>query len=178
MSSDPPPKSTPRPMLIGPLFTEVPEPICPGARALYDLWRALKPADDLPSRSDFTLERVQQAGVLGHFFVIEPIDDGRDWKYRLMGVRIVWLFGRDVTNIPFTRHMFPDEAERSIALSNDVARTRQPLFLVARFVSGQHYGDLETLSLPVWSPDRSAVWLIGASFATGEAARFGPSVAL
>lgn len=160
-----------RSKLIDPMFQEIPAPDGPKARGLYQLWRDLCPPGDLPSRNAFTFERIWEIGSMGYFFVIEPMDGGRDWRYRLVGARITWLFGEDTTNVPFSVHYFREEAEQCIALSNMVAETRTPVFLKARFVSGNFSGELETMSLPVYSPDASEIWLIGASYPTGEAAR-------
>lgn len=160
-----------RSKLIDPMFEELAAPVGPKARALFDLWREVSPPGDLPNRTAFTFERIQECGSMGYFFVIEPMDGGRDWRYRLVGSRITWLFGEDTTNVPFTVHFYPDEAEQCIALSNSVVSTRVPLFLRARFVSGNFSGELETMSLPVHSPDNSELWLVGASYPTGEAAR-------
>ena len=160
-----------RSKLIDPMFQELAEPVGPKARALFELWRELCPPGDIPNRTAFTFERIWEVGSMGYFFVIEPMDGGRDWRYRLVGSRITWLFGADTTNVPFTVHFYPKEAEQCIALSNLVAETRVPIFLNARFVSGTFSGELETMSLPVYSPDASEIWLIGASYPTGDAAR-------
>jgi len=159
-----------RAQLVGPLFEEMPAPRHPGAAGLHALWRRLLSTEGLPRRADFSMERIAELGLLGRFFVIEPLHGGRDWRYRLLGSKLVWLFGRDVTGIPFSEHFFPAEAERCIALSNRVARSGRPLFLRARFASGGHLGELETLSLPIRGPSRQT-WLVGASFPEGEAAR-------
>lgn len=160
-----------RARLVGPLLEEMPTPRHAGAVGLHALWRELLPAGRLPDRSAFSMERIAALGLLGQFFVITPLRGGRDWHYRLLGSKLAWLFGRDVTGIPFSEHFFPAEAERCIALSNRAARSGRPVFLRARFVSGDHPGELETLLLPVRSPDRRETWLVGASFPEGEAAR-------
>lgn len=165
-----------RAKLLGPLFVELEAPDCAGAQALFDHWQACKPPDDLPNRRDFPMEVIQRLGLMGYFFVIEPIDGGRDWRYRLMGVRMSWLFGRDVTGVPFREHYAPDEADRCIELSNEVAHSRRPIFLQARFIAGSYFGDLETMSLPVWSSDGGTVWLVGASFPSGDATRWAGGV--
>lgn len=148
----------------GDLLTEIPQPVHAGAIALYRLWQALTPAGSLPTRDDFTFEQLGALGILGNFFVVEPLDGGRDWRYRLLGTHITWLFGGDATNIPFTRHFDATEAELCIRLSNRVAQTRQPVFLVGSFRTGDFSGRLETMSLPVLGRDGVSVWLIGASF--------------
>lgn len=153
--------------LLDPLLAPIPAPVAPGTRALFQLWREAgsNSADGLPSRDDFSIDVLKRIGVLGHEFVIESIDGGRDWRYRLVGADIVWMFGRDPTGIPFTQHFVPFEAEKCIAFSNQVARSRQPVFLRARFVSEGHSASLlETMSLPIWDRARAEIWLIGASF--------------
>lgn len=153
-----------RATLLGPNFVEIAAPACEGARRLHDFWQRQAAAGDLPNRDDFSFETLRQLDVLGRAFVVEPLEDGRDWRYRLLGSEITWLFGRDVTNIPFSAHFEPAEARQCIAYSNQVARERRPVFLVASFVSGGFKGQLETLSLPVWNRGRDAIWLVGASF--------------
>ena len=148
----------------------IPAPLMPGARALYRFWLDKRPdpaavaeggSDNLPERDDFTFDALKQIGVLGHEFVIEPLDGGRNWRYRLVGANIIWMFGRDPT--------IRDEATQCIAFSNQVAQSRQPVFLRARFASEGHSSTLlETMSLPVWSRGRSEIWLIGASYPVEE----------
>ena len=153
--------------LLDPVLTPLPAPVAPGTQALFRLWREAKAggAEDIPDRDAFSIDALKRIGVLGHEFVIEPIDGGRDWRYRLVGADIVWMFGHDPTGIPFTKHFVPFEAEKCIAFSNQVAQSRQPVFLRARFVSEGHSASLlETMSLPVWSRGRKEIWLIGASF--------------
>ncbi len=153
--------------LLDPLLATIPAPALPGSRALFALWEEAKAsgAEGLPDRDAFSIDALKRIGVLGQEFLIEPIAGGRDWRYRLVGADIVWMFGRDPTGIPFTQHFVPFEAEQCIAFSNQVARSRRPVFLRARFVSKGHSASLlETMSLPVWSRDRTVIWLIGASF--------------
>jgi len=154
-----------RATLLSPNFTEIAAPACDGARRLHDFWaQRLAEAADLPGRDDFSFELLRRLDVLGKAFVVEPLEGGRDWRYRLLGSEITWLFGRDVTNIPFSAHFEPAEAQQCINFSNQVARERRPVFLMASFVSGSFKGQLETLSLPVWNRSRDTIWLVGASF--------------
>jgi hypothetical protein len=148
----------------GDVFEQLDVPHNRRAVKLYDIWCRHKPRDDIPRRADLSFEVMGAAGLLGRLFIIEPIDGGRDWRYRLLGCEITWLFGRDVTNVPFSRHFQAEEAEVCIALSNQVAETRIPMFLRGSIQSGRYTGVFETMSLPVWSRDRSTVWLFGGTF--------------
>lgn len=175
---DMPPASTMADLRIGQNgLVAIPAPTVPGAQALYRFWQerrpegasALNPCAALPQRDDFTFDALKQIGVLGHEFVIEPIEGGRDWRYRLVGTSIVWMFGRDPTNVPFTQHFIPEEAAQCIAFSNRVAQSCQPVFLRARFASKGHSATLlETMSLPVLGRGGGEVWLIGASYPVSE----------
>ena len=148
----------------GEVFRRLPAPVHRRAARLYDLWLQSKPEGGIPRRTDFSFERMGAAGLLGHLFVIEPIDDGRDWRYRLLGAEITRFFDGDVTNVPFSRHFEPKEAAACIALSRMAAETRAPLFLCGSIQSGRYSGPFETLSLPVWSRSGDTVWLLGGSF--------------
>lgn len=136
----------------------------PKARSMFELWQACRRGDDLPMRDDFDFEELGARGLLGHVFVLEPLDGGRDWHYRLLGSEILWLFGRDLTNVPFREAYVDSEAEHRIALSNKAAQERQPIFLKGRYRSSLRSGTVETMSLPVWNRDGDDIWLIGASF--------------
>lgn len=149
------------------LLVEIESPRHQGAVALYRLWQELKPVDGLPLRTDFSFERLGHLGILGNCFVIEPLDGGRDWRYRLLGSQITWLFGGDATNVPFSKHFDAEEAELCIRLSNRVATSGRPVFLFGHFRTGDFSGTLETMSLPVLGRDGAVVWLLGASFPIG-----------
>lgn len=146
------------------VFQRLAQPQHRRAVKLHEIWQQLKPEGGIPLRTDFSFERMGAARLLGHLFVIEPIDGGRDWRYRLLGSEITGFFNGDMTNVPFSRHFQPEEAAVCIALSNMVAETRTPVFLSGSIRSGRYSGPFETLSLPVWSRSRDTVWLIGGSF--------------
>ncbi|NMM44118.1 PAS domain-containing protein [Rhodospirillaceae bacterium KN72] len=151
-----------------PVVERLTEPQHPDATELFALWRS-KCGDNgqLPSREDLTLKELWALRCADRSFILEPLPDG-DWQYRLLGSRITQFYGRDVSNIPFRQHMSPDEAEASIALSNEAARDRKPVFLRMRYVGKTYSGIIETMSLPILARDGKTVWLFGASFFTNE----------
>lgn len=146
------------------MFEELEAPASRLAVALHELWLAKKPADDIPCRDDFGFEQLRERGLVESIFIVEPIDSGNDWRYRLVGSGLSHFFGRDVTSIPFRDLFVPTEAETCIEISDRVARTRRPAFLRGRVQSFGHGNTFETMSLPIWSRDRSAIWLLGGSF--------------
>ena len=146
------------------MFDELEAPACRLAVALYEFWQTHKPAGDIPCRDDFGFEQLRERGLVGSIFIVEPVADGADWRYRLVGSGLNHFFGRDVTNVLFRDLFVPSEAETCIAISNRVARSLNPAFLRGRVQSFGHGGTFETMSLPIWSRDRSTVWLLGGSF--------------
>lgn len=154
------------PFFLDPFFEPIDAPISSDAQALYSYWRDLTPAGGPPWRRQITMEDLGALGVLDSVFILEQTEDRTDWRYRLLGTRIVQMYGSEVTNIPLREHMTPEEAELAIRLSNRVRDTRTPIFLKARFVSGDHQVPVETMSLPILGKDEDDVWLFGGTFFT------------
>ncbi|MCR9256546.1 MAG: PAS domain-containing protein [Alphaproteobacteria bacterium] len=141
----------------------------PRAVLLYEYYLAKKPADGgLPIRSDFDFFELKP--FLPYLFIAEPTSGGADWRYRLLGTRLVFRFGRDSTGIPFSKHFEADGvAEDAIKLSNDVAASGRPRFFTAQFSDTQSSQTrLETMSLPILAPDGETVWLFGGTFFADE----------
>ncbi|MEQ8829406.1 MAG: PAS domain-containing protein [Alphaproteobacteria bacterium] len=152
---------------VDPLFQVLREPELPEAKALHAYWQSLRTGNELPTRSSIKLDEVAKLGCADRIFIMDPLPNG-DWQYRLLGSEIVRYFGRDVTGVPFRRHMRADEAEEAIKISNQVAESRTPIFLKVRFASGDHIGIVETMSLPILARDQNRVWLFGGSFFTPD----------
>lgn len=152
---------------VDPLFEVLEQPELQEARALHDYWRSLWTGTELPNRNDIKLEEVARLGCADRIFIMDPLPNG-DWQYRLLGSEIVRYFGRDVTGVPFRRHMRADEAEEAIRISNQVAQSRTPIFLKVRFASGDHIGIIETMSLPILARKSGQIWLFGGTFFTPD----------
>lgn len=151
-----------------PYFEVLPGPDCEQAKALYVYWQQHHVSEDgkdstLPKRDDISLPDLVALGCADRAFIMEPVGED-DWQYRLLGSEIVRYFGRDVTGIPFRQHMLECEAETAIRISNEAAQTRKPVFLKMRFISGDHSGLIETMSLPILARDETTIWLFGATF--------------
>lgn len=151
-----------------PMFEVLSAPVNPAAVALHRYWQDLPRTEaGLPRRADIGFDDLVELRCADRVFILEPVG-GTDWQYRLLGSEIVRYFGRDVTKIPLRRHMHADEAEEAIRLSDRVAETRAPIFLRVRFSSGDHTGEIETMSLPILGRDETTVWLFGGSFFTPD----------
>jgi hypothetical protein len=139
----------------------------PGAIRLFHYWRDKHEGATLPQRKAIDLAELARLRCADRVFILDPVGDG-EWRYRLLGTEIVRYYGRDVTGIPLSRHMAPEEARQANEISDEVARTLQPAFLRARFRSGDFGGDIETMSLPIYGRDGNTIWLFGGTFFSRE----------
>lgn len=158
--------NTSNPLPIEKFFEPIDAPVSRDAQQLYDYWRGLADPPDLPARDSIRLEALAELGCADRVFILQPIDGGADWHYRLLGTQIAMLYEHDITKVPFREFMRPDEAERAIELSNHVLATREPLFLQARYVAGEKRPPIETMSLPITGRDGAEIWLFGGTFFT------------
>lgn len=141
----------------------------PRAKRLWDYYESKRPEDgSLPLRTDLLFEELTD--LLPHLFIAEPINGGEDWRYRLLGTKLVYRFGRDSTKVPFSQHFEEDGvAEQAIALSNEIAAARVPRFFTAQFSNtDSSQTQLETMSFPILAPDGETVWLFGGTFFADE----------
>lgn len=60
-----------------------------------DLWNEKRAGRPLPRRSDFEIEDL--APWFGHVIIMDVIDGGRDFRYRMIGTRITEFLDRDYT---------------------------------------------------------------------------------
>jgi hypothetical protein len=76
-------------------FLRAGQSMAPQLGALHCLWEAKRAAAPMPSRRDFTVEEL--GPWLGHLMLVDAIEAGRDYVYRVFGTRIADFFGHDLT---------------------------------------------------------------------------------
>ena len=142
----------------------------PPAVRLHDFYQDQRDtAGGLPPRSVFSLSAMQARGVAANMYILSPIDGGRDWVYRLIGTGICHRYREDRSWQTLRAFLSEENAERIIALNNEIARSGEPRFF--NLLPREIYLDwltLETMSLPILSNDRSEVWLLGGTFFSDE----------
>ena len=67
----------------------------PLVRQFGDLWRAKCRGSRPPGRSDFEIEEL--VPWFGHVIIMDVIDGGQDFRYRMIGTRITEFLDRDYT---------------------------------------------------------------------------------
>lgn len=67
----------------------------PLVRQFSGMWNAKRRSGGLPSRSDFEIDELMP--WFGHVIIMDVIDGGRDFRYRMIGTRITEFLDRDYT---------------------------------------------------------------------------------
>jgi hypothetical protein len=101
--------------------------------AFHELWLSKCQPDScgelnrLPSRSDFSFAELRP--YMGDLVLVDVLDGGEDFKYRLVGVNITTFRGHDVTNTLMSAGVFSDAA-RVMDRFKKVIDTRAPYYQV------------------------------------------------
>jgi hypothetical protein len=134
-----------------------------GARLLLDHWQVCKAGPgfvvgrDVPSRA--------LAGVLRNLALYEPLKDKSDFRMRLAGTAYMRRFGRDVTGLKLSEMYGESHFGTRRANLAAVIETNAPEIAEVKIERhGRVFLRYEALKLPVLSPDRKDVWIMGAFF--------------
>lgn len=110
----------------------------PAIRRFLGLWEERRDGQALPPRDSFEVTDLKE--WLGHILILDVIDGGMDFRYRLVGVEIARSVGRDYTGRLMSECKFEVPASQVIAEFREVVEARRPL------VRRGHV---------TWAPDRS-----------------------
>ena len=72
----------------------------PLLHAVREYWRGKCRGRAIPARAD--LDALEMRPFMGSMFLIDVIDGGRDFRFRLIGTQLVERFGRDSTGKSFS----------------------------------------------------------------------------
>lgn len=94
---------------------------------LWDYWRSKKKEDLLPSRKD--IDAISLSRLLPRLYLIEVLQRGLDFRYRLMGEAMVAMNGRSLVGMRMSDLIQQDPKQRPIfEIYQQVASERQPMF--------------------------------------------------
>jgi hypothetical protein len=127
-----------------------PERINPSLRSLLKFYRKLQSTESLPRRAPLRPE--QLAEWLGFLMILDPVDDGMDFHYRLYGSNIAKILGFDMSG-----RNVSDFDSRTGAFFMEVYREclRRPQPIFTHHVSEHSFGapGWERLILPFATDD-------------------------
>ena len=94
----------------------------PQARAYADLYFARVDSGKPLARADFPSRPLLP--FMPHICLFEPIDEGADWRLRLVGTAICRRYGVDATGFTVSQLYPPEVAQKQIAGYRETAATR------------------------------------------------------
>ena len=134
------------------------------ADELLAYWRTKAPPDGLPRRVDIVAAEIPR--LLPSLCIAEPVDDGGDWRFRLVGTSLAMRYNFDWTGRRVSELSQRDVADSIIALFHRLAQERAPGFVTAsvRVPSNPHMLVYEAAVLPIIGRDGSTVWMLAGLF--------------
>lgn len=128
--------------------TEVDTPIHPKNQALLVYWRSKADAEGIVHRRD--VDPVDLKKVLGGMFIVEPVNDGADLLYRLVGSQNERRLGMKCMGRRFTQCYAAGMAAEQIAFHARVFASGKPAFLRGRLLGlDLEYVNFEASYLPI-----------------------------
>jgi hypothetical protein len=101
------------------------KPINENCQTLLAIWESKKKANEIPNRID--IQPTDLKSILPYFYLIESINDGEDFKVRLIGTACSAILNKDITNQTIKTSGLPDIEFRK-KVYKKVLETRQPAF--------------------------------------------------
>ncbi|HAH08800.1 MAG TPA: hypothetical protein DCL54_07255 [Alphaproteobacteria bacterium] len=130
----------------------------PQARAYADLYFARVDSGKPLARADFPSRPLLP--FMPHICLFEPIDEGADWRLRLVGTAICRRYGVDATGFTVSQLYPPEVAQKQIAGYRETAATRGMHVTKGRIAAaGNDFWDVEFCNLAIEPPQGSIRWI-------------------
>jgi hypothetical protein len=121
--------------------------------------QTLAPGNALPKRRDFRPNRVP--GLLGYYFLVDVLDNGKDYRYALAGEHMALLFGTDATNMRLSE--LGDAGARIKKTYDAVVATRTFHYVRGRYTWPERSVGIERLLVPMTDDDGTLNTILGIS---------------
>lgn len=135
----------------------------PALKSLVDYWKSKCPPGDIPNRSD--IDPIDLKPHLGSLFIVEPLLDGKDFRYRLIGAGLSAIHGKEFTGSTVRELMWgisDADADAMINAYQIVVRKRVVLRAGGTVLwAKKDFLKFDSVHLPMYSPDGANVWLLG-----------------
>lgn len=139
-------------------------PVLAGTLSLFAYYDTRRADDAIPTRSQIDPLSIPR-NLLSYVYMLEPVQDGYDWTYRLIGSSIVERFRIDRTGRSLRSFLPHASAEDLIFRSNQIAATHTPTFFqLFSFNTAMEGFYIETMSLPILDQKSGHIWLFGGTF--------------
>jgi hypothetical protein len=148
---------------VTPQTTPAVAPASPRLRAFQAYWRTLAPEGAVPAYSAFDVVQVPRE-LLPFLILLDVLDGGRDFRYRVVGTRVVDAIGRDFTGETVSEYRHRHEPPAVAEGYRQVCAHQAPDLYTGTLESvGKDFIAYERLALPL-AGDDGAVGFILACF--------------
>lgn len=103
-----------------------------GTGRFLSFWTSKFRSGILPGRADFDVFEMKE--WLGRILIMEVLDDGADFRYRLIGTNIVQINGRDLTGKRVTDSQYNENIEQVLSSFRLPVIQRSPIVRRGRLV--------------------------------------------
>jgi len=141
----------------------IPAPTHPLAQQLLTYWQSRCPPGGVPARDAIAAADIPR--LLPYLQILEPIDGGRDWAYRLVGTQLTARYSFDWTGQRVSRLYTPERAAWLINSCNGATRGSAAGFAIGRLrIPGREHVLYEIVVLPILGRDSATRWLLHGIF--------------
>jgi hypothetical protein len=129
--------------------------------ALLAIWQRIRANRIAPTREEITLGMVR--GLSSHFWLIDVIDGGADFRFRLTGDRIVQFLDNNPTGKLLSQLKDGTFRQRMMAAFSHSVQTRQPVAIGPAPLDyiGKDYWEIEAVVLPLSQDGETVTCLMG-----------------
>ncbi|WP_026987773.1 PAS domain-containing protein [Fodinicurvata fenggangensis] len=118
-----------------------------------DHWKSLCNGAAVAKRSAFDIVEAPRA-LLGHLILLDVLDDGTDFRYRVVGTKIAEEIGRDFTGETVLEYHARHESREVIDGYAEIVKSGEPhLYRGNLYDLGREYVTYERLAVPLAGPD-------------------------
>ncbi len=136
------------------------DPASPRLRALHLYWRALAPGDSVPAYSAFDVIDVPR-DLVPFLILLDVLEAGRDFRYRVVGTGVVEAIGRDFTGETVSEYRQRHEPPAVAEGYRQVCATRTPDLYQGTLDSvGKGFIRYERLALPLAGDDGGIAYIL------------------
>ena len=136
------------------------DPASPRLRAFQAYWRGLAPEGVVAAYSAFDVVRVPR-DLLPFLILLDVIEDGRDFRYRVVGTGVVDAIGRDFTGETVSEYRHRHEPAAVAEGYRQVCARRAPDLYTGTLESvGKEFIRYERLALPLAGDDGAVAYIL------------------
>jgi hypothetical protein len=166
VSDKPPPIASTEPVTgqnVEMTFSERDAPSHEGVKELVAYWNERRKSGEFVMGRDVPSRAI--ARLMKNLVVFEPVDGGRDFRFRLVGAVLNERIGRDITGMLITEVYGEAAVKDFMAALNKALATGRPVFHESR--ARGVFEDVRTadaVALPMKAPDGVTTWLLNGVF--------------